>query len=498
MFRLLPRRFVTVVLIACCLSANAVDISWLTGRSSKDAGESSNPAFAEVLLETSAEGVTWGNPLDSGTIYALVVAPRFTLGDVQVLATQLSLDVELVPFWDAGSIGPPEDVAPVPVPGTQETLDSLRAALGQDLDVIVIANVDMTRIPAAAFNLLVEKVRGGTGLVLAHHRKTDSPELKAFFDAIEPAPGNDIVTRGIGHQLTPEWPGGLGFVQTGSLDEGRVVELDFPGPRPETHCLIPSLTYGLQAEWEHFDTYLSLAARAIRWAAGRDPATSILRVEPEQLPAPSATELPAGLDTEVEGDALDLIRRQLIRPFIVQLDGPAAKGYSVRTRVRRPGLGSPVIATPLTSTLEKGETTTRVYLVAGSGHYYLDVWLLDKDDVVDWFTEAVVVEAWPVINNLTLNRATLLSQDTLGLSFTMPPRERPAAVLIRATDPWRRAVAESFVRVPPDTGLVKGSLDLDDLIGGPLKVEVFAVDRDAEFFTEWDTTYAAYAYRHVP
>lgn len=498
MFRFLPRRFVAIVPIVFCLSAHAVDFSWLTGRSSKEVGESSNPVFSKLSLETEADGVTWGTPLDSGNIRALVVAPRFTLRDVQALATQLSLDVELVPFWTASSIGAPEDVAPVPGTGTQETLDSLRAALDQNLDVIVIANVDMTGIPTAEFDLLVEKVRGGTGLVMAHHRKTDSPELQAFFAAIEPAPGNDIVTRGIGHQLTPEWPGGLGFVQSGSLGEGRVVELDYPGPRPETHCLIPSLTYGLQAEWEHFDTYLSLAARAIRWAAGRDPATSILRVEPEQLPAPSATELPAGLDTEVEGDALDLIRRQLIRPFIVQLDRPAAKGYSVRTRVRRPGMGSPVIATPVTSTLEKGETSTRVYLVAGSGQYYLDVWLLDKDEVVDWFTEAVVVEAWPVINNLTLNRATLLSQDALGLSFTMPPRDRPAAVLMRATDPWRRVVAESFVRVPPEAGLVKGSLDLDDLIGGPLKVEVFAVDRDAEFFTEWDTTYAAYAYRQVP
>lgn len=488
-------RIGALILVVCSLAANAIDFKWLAGKSKDDSVDPRDIAFSAIALETTEEPVCWANPLNTGAIRALVVAPRFTLGDVKALAEQIQMDVDVVAFWDVDSVGSPEDGGPAGT-SAEDTLHALQAGLDRAPDVIVVANIDLTQLPIDDLNRLTETVRGGAGLVLCHHRKTSSPALQSFYQQLEPTPDNVAVTRGLGYQLTPEWSSGVGFVQTGQFGEGRVVELDFPGPRPETHCLIPALTHGMQAEWEHFDAYLALAARAVRWAAGSDPAVKIVQVQPEQLPAPSDTELPAGLETEVEGDALDMIRRQLIRPFNVTLDRPSEKAYTVRTRVRRPGMGSNVIATP--STIEKGQSATQVYLVAGSGQYYLDVWLLDKDEVVDWFTEAVVVDAWPIINNLTLNRTSLLTQDTLGISFTMPPRAIPAVVLLRATDPWKRVVAESFVRVPPNTGLIQGSLDLDDLIGGPLKVEVFAVDRDEEVFSEWDTTYAAYAYRFVP
>jgi hypothetical protein len=488
------RRFVPVGFVFLSMASHAIDFSWLMP--SRDHAELPDAAFTSISLESNPGTVAWGNPLDGGAIRALFIAPRFTLGDVRNVAAQLELEPEIVAFWDANTLGRPENFPPIAGTSVEETLGSLRSRLDEEFDVIVLANLDLTLLPAADFDRITEKVAAGAGLVLTHHRKTTSPALQDFFAALKPTPDGGIVTRGIGHQITPEWESGVGFIQAGQFGEGRVVELDFPGPRPETHCLIPSLARGLEAEWEHLDVYLSMAARAIRWAAKRDPETAIARVDPEPLPAPSAAEVPAGLETEVEGDALDLIRRQLIRPFIVQLESPASKEYTVRTRVRRPGMGAPVIAKP--TIVKEGETSTRVYLAAGSGEYYLDVWLLDDDEVVDWFTEAVFVDAWPVINNLTLNRSTLLSQDTLGISYTMPPRSRPAAVLFRATDPLNRIVAESFVRVAPENGLVKGSLDLNDLIAGPLKVEVFAVDRDAEFFTEWDTTYAAYAFRQVP
>jgi len=480
------------------IAVHAMGIPWLSSDSSNEREDPRDAAFTAIRFEDRSSATTWGNPLDGGPIRTLFVVPRFTLGDVKALAAELELEPEVVPFWDVVHLGRPEDDQPIRGTSADETLDELHRQLEGDLDVIVLANIDLTQIPEDVFARIAGRVDGGVGLVLAHHRKTTSPHLQTFYDALEPGDSGDIVVRGVGHQLAPEWTNGLGFVRTARHGQGRVVELDFPGPRPATHCLIPALSQGLLAEREHYDTYLSLAARAIRWSARRDPKTAIARVEPEAMPAPNSTEVPAGLDRDVEGDALDLIRRQLIRPFIVHLESPAPKGCSIRTRVRRPGAGTQVISNPKNSILDEGDTRARVYLEGGSGAYYLDVWILDGDDVVDWYTEAVLVDAWPVINNLTLNRTALRAQDTLGLSFTMPPRSRQASVEVRATDPFGRVVAETFVPVPPDTGLVQAGLDMDDLIVGPIKIEVFAVDRDSKAYTAWDRTHAAYAYRYVP
>ncbi len=491
------RRTVPIMLAVCfAVGVHALDFPWKFSRDASNGRlDPQAVPFTRFSLSDSPEQISWGSPLAGGPIRALFIAPRFALADVRAIADQLEMEPQILAYWDAEHLGRPEDARPpLPGTGTEQLVARLNTLLDRTWDVIVIANVDVTQIPSETFAAITKRVHDGTGLVLAHHRKITSPDYQAFLDALEPAPGADRITQGVGYQLAPEWTNGLGFVQSAQFGTGRVVELDFPGPRPLTHCLIPAITRGLDAEWEHFDTYLSLAARAIRWAASRVPETTIASVEPEPLPTPSAMETPVGLDTDVEGDALDLIRRQLVRPFIVRFAEPLSKRYTIRTRVRRPGRGTPVI----TMFPDIGGTDARVYLVAGTGVYYLDVWLLDGDDVVDWYTEAVVVDAWPVINNLTLNRTTLLSQDTLGLSFTMPPRPRPATVLTRATDPLGRVVAESLVRVPPDTGLVHAGLDLDDLIAGPVKVEVFALDRDAESFSEWDTTHATYAYRYLP
>jgi hypothetical protein len=477
------------------IAAHAAGIPWLSRDASTDRTDPRDLAFTAFAPASSPDAVSWANPLDGGAIRAVFVVPRFTLGDVRNLSAQLELELGIVAFWNSSLLGRPEDARPVSGTGTEETLDSLHRQLARKLDVITIANVDLTQIPEEDFARIIERVHEGAGLVLTHHRKTTAPHLQSFYDALEPEDGGSVV-RGVGHQIAPEWTNGLGFVETGRYGQGRVVELDFPGPRPETHCLIPALTQGLQAEWEHYDTYLSLAARAIRWAAHREPKTSIVRVEPEPLPTPNVTEVPVGLDLEVEGDALDLIRSQLIRPFIVHLEAPSPKGYSIRTRVRRPGVGTPVITDP--RILREGDSETRVYLVGGSGIYYIDVWILRRDDVVDWYTEAVLVDAWPVINSLTLNRTALNAQDTLGLSFTMPARGRPASVRVRATDPFGRVVAKSFIPVAPNTSLVLAGLDMEDLIAGPVKVEVFAVDRESKSFSEWDPTHAAYAYRFVP
>ncbi|MCC6487934.1 MAG: beta-galactosidase [Candidatus Hydrogenedentes bacterium] len=478
--------------------AFAVEFPWkLPIDLSREKGDPRDRAFVDASCDPIERDAAWGRPLSGGPIRALFLAPRFTLGDVRALASELDLEAQVVPFWDTEHLGPPEGVPAVPGANADDALRRLREALADGLDVIVAANVELGQLPPEDWSLLLDKVRGGTGLVLVHHRPTQAPAVLEFLNALEPGPGTALVTRGIAERLTPEWAGGLGFVQTSRHGEGNIAELDVPGGRPGYHCLIPALSQPIQAEEEHYNTYLSLAARAVCWAAGRTPRVRIERIEPETAAAPDPDQIPVGLLLESEGESPELARTNLMRPFIVHLSGPAPQEYNVRARLRQAGRGTNV-TTGIEAPLGEGETSCRVFAVSGSGEYYLDVWLLDGDEVVDWYSEGIGIDSWPSVSELTANKSFALTQDTLGLTFNVTPRPKTFTVLARAVDPQGRVVATTSRQVAENVGIVQLGLNLADLNSGMLKVEVFASDRPLLPMADWDILLAAYAYLYVP
>ncbi|MBM3288578.1 MAG: hypothetical protein FJY92_00355, partial [Candidatus Hydrogenedentes bacterium] len=466
-----------------------------------DSGPKLDPrdgAFAPVTIAPTNDGVQWGVPLEGGPIRALFIAPRFALRDAAALARRIDLRADCVALWDATHLGQPAPNERA-IPGTseEETLADLRDKLDRKVDVIVAANFDFGVLPQDAFHLLADKVRSGAGLVLAHHRHTLPDSLKGFLDELEPDPAGAIVTHGIGEQLTAEWKSGLGFVQCGTIGAGRVVEMDYQDDFPQTHCLIPALVNPSLAEPEDFDAYLSLAARALRWAAGRDVAVTVANVRAKPAPRPEDVQIPPGLETMVDANLPAGVT--MFHPFELELSAPADRTYIVRTGVRQRGRGqAPVTIAQTRDPLRKGAQSHEFYVVAGAGEYWLDVWLLDDGKVAEWYSQAIAIDTWPSIADLALSKPSVLPQDSVGITFTMPARERPCIAFARATDPFGRLVAERHQPVPPDTAIVKIGLGLADLLGGIVKVEVFVSDRDLPQMPEWDTRICAYAYKYLP
>jgi hypothetical protein len=406
--------------------------------------------------------------------------------------------VETVALWDATHLGRPESF-PREIPGTsqEDVSKDLREKLGKKLDVIIAANFDFAVLPPDDFQALADKVRGGTGLVLAHHRHTLPDTLKAFLDEMAPDASGAIVAHGIGERMTAEWMSGLGFVQTGTIGQGRVVEIDYQGGWPNTHCLVPALTNPLLAEQEDFDTYLSLPARAARWAAGRDVSVTIDRVRSKAVPGPEEVQVPPGLEEMAEANLP--AGASLFQPYQLQLSAPADRTYTVRTGVRQRGRGQPPVTnTPTRYPLRKGAQIYDFYVVAGAGDYWLDVWLLDGDKVVEWYSDVINIDAWPSIAELALNKSTVLPQDSIGITFAMPARKRPCIALARATDPLGRVVAERHQPIPAETALIQLGLGFTDLLGDTLKIEIFVSDRDMPVMPDWDTRICAYAYKYLP
>jgi len=485
---------------ACILMLSMSFLPRLFGK-----GPNEQKAFDNISLERSPSVVVWANPLEGGPIRALFVAPRFTLRDVGELALRLDLKYEIAPVLDEHRLGTehaqqPGAVVPHGEFTKEEAAEKLRARLANNYDLLVIGNLDLSILPDDVLEAIIAKIKAGSGLLLAHYRENVPARFQEFLDALTPAEGAEDITRGIGESMTPEWPASLSFVKASTCGQGRVVELNYAGGRPFSHFLLPALSEPLKARPEFFDTYLSLVTKAARWAAGRAPSNWIAQVVPEAVSGPAEEEIPPGLPREFIQEMRDAALQPMYHSYQVCLNRPADRSYDVQVQVREPSRGLSRIYTNLPR-IGKGQTRYLVDLPIGPGKYFLDLWLLHKNRVVEWHTEPISVAGWPEISDVAWSKGYLLPNDTITVSLTVRSdshRPRPCCVYARATDALRRVVAEARQPVSSDGGPVSATLNFADLISNLVTAELFVTDAPGPQFTHWDLDRAAYSRIYLP
>lgn len=438
---------------------SAVSLTIWLCLSGPGAAQPGNPA---ILTDpaVSLPDVVWGSPLKGGSIHTLFVIPREALADVERLTAQLDLRPEVVALEDAGAL-------------TSEEGGALLKALDDRPDVIVIGRVGLRSIPQAALDALVREVVRGAGFVLINYDREGLAAVDVF-DGLDPAETPDYLLQGVAAELTPEWRDGLYFVQTAALAEGRVVSLDFGPPAPIHHFVLPSLANPLLAERQYAENYFSLAARAIRWAARRVPEAHIASVTAgrQDLSQPDTDPTITPHFSPLQTGAINYVQ--------IELAAPAPATYTVETRLRQPGRDWSLIRYDYEKTLAKGAASYAlppIYL--GAGDYFLDIWLKDSNDVVDWFTLGIPSTAWPEIRTIDLSSELVRPNDTLDVRVHVPPNPdvaQPFTVFARATDSFNRRVAQNVAAGPASGGDVVVSLPLRDLIAPWLRIDVYAMD----------------------
>ena len=478
----------------------------------------------------------WGLPLLGGAIRTLFVAPRFAMRDVSELAQRLELEYETCALGDSHQLG---GALPVNFPLKEDIVKrSLNEKLAGKYDVLVLGNVDLSILPEETLAAMMQKVNQGMGLVVFNYGMPFPATFQTFLDGLTPAmPAEDksgentesaapeskpvspessvtsdvAVMRGIGEKLSPEWPTGLGFVKTFRGKQGRVVLVNFPATRVIHHFMVPPLAEPLRARNEHLDTYFSLAARAVRWAAGRDPKCWVVGVEDTAIKGPSDDEIPSGLPEAFIQQMKDSVVQNLYKSYLVHLNAPADKTYRVVVQVRDPNRGRNTVFTFDKHPLPKGATTFPIDLPIGSGSYYLDLWLMDKDKVAEWHTEAIQVKSFPAIKGLTYSKAWLLPNDSLTIAMEVQPRvgnmsmaqpgvgqKNQHVVYARAVDTLGRLVTDAKEIVPKEGGNVQLTLRFADLLTHLVKVEVFATTPLGSPLNEVDLSLGAYEFMYLP
>ena len=415
-----------------------------------------------------SERVEWAKPLDGGPLRVVFVAPRHAWGDARALAERL--DASITPIAPSGESS--EGTWP----------EGLREALSDDPEVIILSAFATEQLPADAIEAILARVRGGTGLILAHYGEGMAASLESAVTGLTADDGPMDLLALSGGGLMPEWRRGLYFTSFGVMETGRVALLDYAGGRPVTHALLSRTDVPREMQADHRESWLGLMARVVYWSSGRTPSVSITGIRDRDDSQWDERAVPPELPEEFIQTMREATVSGPTRTFEVSLDEPAPRGLMLEWQLRDPTRRTRIRGEESTAFAE-GARQVAFPVSALAGSYYLDIWLTRRGRVVDWRTQAVTIDAWPVIHEVAFSHTQLKPHDILGIRVTVPPTTgpvQPVTIHARALDGrWNadgspRVVAEGCIPGDPAKGPIALDLNLVDLISPTLRVEVYA------------------------
>ena len=454
------------------------------------------PAAQTSSVPAEPSAVIWANPIQGGPLDVLFVGPETGAADFTQLERRLQLKASRATFTfaDAG----PSNAKSQPA-FSETALDKLDRALEKRYDAIVLARIGANGLPEKHRQRLLSLAAKGAGVVFVAYGPEGLDASDPILEGLERRDGAREIIRGIAAPLLTGWQEGLDSVHLYEGERRRAAVIEYWTNAPHSHCIVPSAEGDVINAPAMLDNYLSLVARAIRWAANRDPAAYIESIRSMVPAGPGAVDTPPQLPREFIQRMLDVTQPPLLHPYELRLDRPAPKKYRLRAQARYPHRDLRQ-SYDLDERFRRGGQSVQLNLPVGFGDLLLDVWLLDGDEVVDWYTEALNHEGWPEMTDVAFSSLAIEANDSIEISANVRPhyhRPRPSTVFVRATDSLGRIVAERSELVRKEGGPVTVELQLVDLIAPYLKVEVFAADTTAGSLSPWLVEHSDYAFRHV-
>lgn len=268
-------------------------------------------------LEPSDEVVTphikWGKPLAQGACKVLFITSRAAMREIVELCQRFDIERETFAFERpehfSGNVEEGQYSAFAGTdPDSQEK--RLREKLRLDYDCIVFGNVEWEDLPEWAAQGILEKVAAGTGLAACPRGGPTGSLLAATAAKLDVSP--DEVIGAVPFKGLPaftEYDSAADFAK-GTLDlsqhgKGRIVILR-GFDCPNLQMLTPGITTDFtEYHMVHYDYYVAMAGRAIRWASGKrlgvhvaEGAESVLAIDREAL-----SKVPFTVQADKAGDA---------------------------------------------------------------------------------------------------------------------------------------------------------------------------------------------------
>lgn len=252
--------------------------------------------------------IKWAKPYSRGPLKTLILNDILIERETVELAQRVDMD------YIAPTIGKGDGLGGSKLGQGlthEQAVANVRKALQGDLDVIVIGGLNGSIFPDDVVELILEKVRGGTGLVCINpNNYVDAMWAALPFSASAggskpeytwAATEDHYLTRGVPLDRMPpagtspyklaegaqvlakadRWP----LLAVSELGDGRIVCLAYctswQGPGSYMNGLTPWIQ-SAPTKFAYWEYYFSLIAKCMTWAAKREPTLQIASIIPEQ------------------------------------------------------------------------------------------------------------------------------------------------------------------------------------------------------------------------
>jgi len=411
--------------------------------------EVASPEFFELTRTVVTPHIPWAVPLAGGPVRVLVIAPRIYQRDTIELAQRLELDYEYLMLYSSGP-----DVKPVFGRGkrglggkiegttTQDLLDEFRQKIDQEYDCIILGGIHKwDDMPPEFLYKLFAKVSAGTGLVLTAEKNRTKDVISVLRRATRLSDGKRFITAGVPYQ-------GLATLETRissraalaaavdlrRLDQGRIAILNELIPHTYSNQVVFLSPMPAEHRWNEYverDYYLALAAKAVLWAANREPTVQIQAL---------------GL-AGAQGDGVPQVDPLKSAAAVrVQTTGAAAMPLTVTWTIR--DTKGNEIATDKGVLDDAGTSELRLSGELPAARYFVDCWLKADEKVVDWGSTLVDVVHDQGVAEVRADAASLEPGKQLTLTFALrQPATAGTLLHCEVEGPFDRVVARDEVQV---------------------------------------------------
>ena len=248
------------------------------------AGRLPGAYYNEYHFKYETPHTPWAKPYAQGKLRVFIIAPTHAAREVTELAQRLDCEVGGETSITSGSLGLTGTYISK-IEGTSPAEKKQRALskLRRPWDVYVLANFPITALPVEVQFEILKAVKFGAGLVLTYRRPAHKQMWRhALSDAAKiakevPLAGLTFYRTTFLERAKAESVGqGIGKLIAGfRVGKGRAVQIDYAVQSDVRiaggFCLTPAELFTYRTVTE-YDYHQSLVAKAILWAAKREPA----------------------------------------------------------------------------------------------------------------------------------------------------------------------------------------------------------------------------------
>jgi len=439
--------------------------------------------------QTQAPPIAWATPLDGDRLRVILIAPAGAMRDAEELLRRMECEVQRVALparrmednvaiTEAAPLDAPDAPPTTPESETKPPTwpADLREALGKQANVIAIGNLEVEGLPEDLQQLIVERVRAGTGLLLAN-TLLDSGPIDTFLAELQSSDDHTVIAAGaMASPVQGGKPAG-DYLRTLTSETARVALLDYPGDPPQSHALLPvppDETF-LASGWRE-DAW-SLVLRALRWAANHPAGASIAAMSDSSPQGPEEEEIPPDLPQAFVQSMRDSVLNLPLHNVRVDLAAPSKRAMEAVFQLRRAGESH--VAYTTTTRIAKDSSTFGTQLLVNPGAFIVDCILRSGKGTVDWWSMPLLVSGWPEAENVQAEKTFLLPNDSLTISARVRPvfgATRDGTIYARALDPAGTLLSEASAEVGSNGGTVALNLAFADLLAPMVQVEVYGFE----------------------